>query len=107
MARTRKFVNEIPGEAVTRIEIRAGSFVTGIKAVVGLAGVGDKIKTVAGCVDGMGPGIVHVRGQTVGPEAEGCLEPVIVGVRSRFELVDVDEIRVWERTTPNALIQVS
>jgi hypothetical protein len=107
MLRARKFVNEVPGEALPRIEIRAGSFIASVKAVIRLAGVGDKVLSITRRVERMRPCIVHVRGQTMGPEADGCLEPVIVGVRSRFELVDVDEIGVGDGTAPNTLIHVA
>src|SRR4051794_19526477 len=107
MTRTRKIVNEAPREALTSIEIGAGSFITSIKAVVRLAGVRDKILSVTRGVDRVRPGIIHVRGQSMGPETDACLETVIVGVRSRFELVDVDEIGVGDRAAPNTLIHVA
>src|SRR5947209_6318176 len=107
MARMRKFVNEVPGEALTRIEVGVGSFATNIPTVVRLAAVWDKVLTVTGCVDGMRPGVVHARGHTMGSEAEDRLQPVVIRVRGGFELVDIDEIGVGDGTAPYALIDVA
>ena len=107
MARGRKFVDEVPGEALASIEIGAGSLVRGIEAVIRLAGVGDKVLAVARVIDRMRPGIVHVGGQAVRAKAQGRLERIVVGDRGRLKLIDVNEIGVRQGTAPNALIQVA
>src|ERR1700722_265757 len=88
-----KLINKIPGEAVADVKVGIAAIRTdGRGAVIRLRSIGNVVFTVAGVVNGMGPGVVQ-RGSKSVPigNAQAGLHSVVIGIGGRLLIIDVEE----------------